>query len=358
MKILYAVQGTGNGHLSRAKDVIPLLQQKGEVDILVSGSQAEVQLPYTIKYKMHGMGFTFGKKGGIDFVKTFQDFRVFSLLKEVKKVPVKDYDLVINDFEPVTAWASFFSKTPCVSLSHQSAILSKKAPKPQEEDLMGKMVLKYYAPSKIKYGFHFDCFDTNISTPVIRKEIRQQTPTNEGHYTVYLPAFDDTYLVKKLKKIKEVKWQVFSKHNKNAYRQGNLYVQPINNKKFVESLVSCEGVLCGAGFETPAEALYLEKKLMVLPMKKQYEQHCNAAALAQMGIPVIKSLKKKNLNDIEDWIQHGQFIKVNYPDVTAKLIDEIFDSNLSDIADKEKNKEYVEKEYAVIQLYSGKSQRI
>ena len=39
MKILYAVQGTGNGHFSRAQDVIPLLKKKAQVDILVSGTQ-------------------------------------------------------------------------------------------------------------------------------------------------------------------------------------------------------------------------------------------------------------------------------------------------------------------------------
>ncbi|UZR93649.1 glycosyltransferase family protein [Chondrinema litorale] len=328
MKILYAVQGTGNGHLSRARDIIPELLKKGEVDILVSGTQAEVKLPYEIKYKMHGLGFTFGKKGGIDFMQTFNDFSVFKLAKEVRKVPVHDYDVIINDFEPVTAWASYFSKTPCIALSHQSAILSANSPKPDDEDMLGKLILKYYAPTKTKYGFHFDKFDNNITTPVIRQEIRTQTPTNKNHYTVYLPAFDDEYIVKKLKKIKDIEWHIFSKHNKYAYRQDNLYVQPIDNEKFIESLISCKGILCGAGFETPAEALYLEKKLMVLPMKKQYEQHCNAAALAKMGIPVINSLKKKSLKKVEDWVQSGCVLKVDYPNVTADLITEIFDKHL------------------------------
>ena len=64
MRILYAIQGTGNGHLSRARDIMPVLQQKGEVDIVVSGIQADVTLPYDIKYKLRGFSFIFGKKGG------------------------------------------------------------------------------------------------------------------------------------------------------------------------------------------------------------------------------------------------------------------------------------------------------
>jgi len=328
MKILYAIQGTGNGHISRAKDVIPILKQKGEVDILISGNQAEVKLPYKIDYKLHGMGFAFGKKGGIDWNKTFKDFNPLTLIKEIRKLPIKKYDIVINDFEPVSAWAAMYAKTPCVALSHQSAILAENSPKPKEENLIGKMVLKYYAPANEYYGFHFDKFNARISTPVIRKEIRESDATFNDYYTVYLPAYSHDYLAKKLSKIKDVKWHIFSKNIKSAYKQDNIHVQPVNSEGFIKSLTGCEGILCGAGFETPAESLFLEKKLMVVPMKKQYEQHCNAAALEQMGVPVLKSLKKKNLKKIENWIQNGKSPKVDYPDVTEEIVDNIFDKHL------------------------------
>jgi len=41
--------------------------------------------------------------------------------------------------------------------------------------------------------------------------------------------------------------------------------------------------------ETPAEALFFKKKLMVIPMKGQYEQLYNAECLKQLGVPIIKS---------------------------------------------------------------------
>ena len=40
MKILYAIQGTGNGHLSRAIDVIPDLKKIVKVDVFVSGQSS------------------------------------------------------------------------------------------------------------------------------------------------------------------------------------------------------------------------------------------------------------------------------------------------------------------------------
>ena len=71
MRILYAIQGTGNGHLSRARDVIPVLQKKGDLDLLVSGIQADVSLPFPTKYKLKGLSFIFGKNGGVDLWKTY-----------------------------------------------------------------------------------------------------------------------------------------------------------------------------------------------------------------------------------------------------------------------------------------------
>ncbi|MCU0354608.1 MAG: glycosyl transferase [Cytophagales bacterium] len=323
MKILYAIQGTGNGHISRARDIIPILQTKGELDLLVSGTQADVSLPYDIKYRLGGLSFVFGKKGGVDLYKTFKQAKSKRFVREIRSVPVESYDLVINDFEPVSAWACRLRKKACIGVSHQAAVLSPHAPQPDHTDLIGKMVLQSYAPVTTAYGFHFQAYDDHTYTPVIRREVRQWQSTDEGHYTVYLPAYDDDHLLETLGKLGEVRWDVFSKHCSAPREIGNVSIQPVSNEAFVQSLTTCTGILCGAGFETPAEALFLKKKVMVVPMKNQYEQHCNAAALAHMGVPVIKKLKKKHLPAIKDWIRNGQVIPVDYPDQTEQVIDRV-----------------------------------
>ena len=323
MKILYAIQGTGNGHLSRARDIIPILQKKGEVDILVSGTQADVNLPYQIKYKFKGLGFIFGKKGGIDILETYKKANLKRLFKEINSLPVEQYDVVINDFEPVSAWACYQKNKICVALSHQSAVLNKNAPQPGHTDLLGKAVLKNYAPSDIQFGFHFQAYDKNIFTPVVRKAIRETALQTKNHYTVYLPAYDDDRIVKALAPFKNVEWQIFSKHNKKPFQQKNISILPIQNEAFIGSLASAKGVLCGAGFETPAEALFMQKKLLVIPMKAQYEQHCNAAALEHMGVPVIKSLKKKHAGKLAAWLKSEEKTIVQYPDITESIIDSL-----------------------------------
>lgn len=323
MKILYAIQGTGNGHVSRARDIVPLLQLHHEVDVLISGTQADVDLPFPVKYRYNGLGFVFGKSGGIDLLETYKRSNLKVLFMEIDCLPIQHYDLVLNDFEPVSAWACYQKNKLCIGLSHQAAVLNKNVPSPKKSDVMGKAILKKYAPAKYHYGFHFQAYDANIFTPVIRRQIRELTPENKGHYTVYLPAYNDERILKVLSQVKDVRWDVFSKHNKKVRKEKNITIRPINNEGFIASMAAAEGVLCGAGFETPAEALFLKKKLLVIPMKGQYEQQCNAAALKDMGVPVIKSLKKKHLEKITAWLSSKEIISVDYPDNTAQILDMI-----------------------------------
>ncbi len=320
MKILFAIQGTGNGHLSRARDVYPELVKYGDVDVLISGIQADVDVPFPVKYKMYGLSFMFGKNGGVGIWETAKKLKIFRLIRDIRSLPIEDYDLVINDFEPVSAWACKRKKKPCISVSHQAAVLHPAAPKPAAGDWMGELVLRRYAPVTAAYGFHFKAFGENIFTPVIRKEIRDLAPTNKGHYTVYLPAYSDEAIVKHLSQFPNAQWHVFSKHNKQPFSAGNVHIMKIDNRAFIESMASGAGVLCGAGFEGPAEAMYLGKKVMVVPMQAQYEQQCNAAGAAAMGATVIKALNEQSYDAIRWWLQEGQPIHVDYPDNIAEVV--------------------------------------
>jgi len=325
MKVLYAIQGTGNGHLSRAYDIIPELKRYHETDIFVSGAQTEVTLPYPVKYKSKGLSFYFGKRGGVDFLKTIKYNSSKDVFKEINEFPVKKYDLIINDFEPISAWAAKQQGVPCISLSHQSALLSKKVPKPKIIDPIGELILRKYAPSNAKVGFHFKNYDKYIFTPVIRELVRNSISENRNHITVYLPAYDDKKLVRLLLRFPAVNWHIFSKHNSNPYHLGKISVYPIRNEDFVLSMASSNGVLCGAGFETPAEAMYLGKKLLVIPMLHQYEQHCNAASLKELKVPILKKLKESKLQKIEKWLEEGKPVDIKYADVAALAVKRVFE---------------------------------
>ncbi|KGL63161.1 glycosyltransferase family protein [Polaribacter sp. Hel1_85] len=322
MRILYAIQGTGNGHLTRAKEIIPILKQKGELDILISGNENNLELGFKVKYNLKGLNFTFGKKGGIDFWQSFKKMKLRRFYNEIKRLPIKDYDLIINDFEPVSAWAAKLNNVNIISLSHQNAVLDSASPK-YGKYKFEKYILKYYAPSKVRFGFHFKPYSSATFTPIIRKKIRTIKTSNKGHITVYLPSYKVEKIVKILSKIPIVKWHIFSKETNSLIFKKNIIIYPINEFDFIKSISSSSGVLCGAGFETPSEALYLKKRLMVIPMKNQYEQQCNALALKEMGVSVMKKLSRNRVPKIAKWIHSNTITEVAYPDTTEEIIEAI-----------------------------------
>ena len=54
MKIFYAVQATGNGHISRATQLFPYLQKYGTVDLFLSGNNASLKAEIPVKFKSKG----------------------------------------------------------------------------------------------------------------------------------------------------------------------------------------------------------------------------------------------------------------------------------------------------------------
>ncbi len=63
-------------------------------------------------------------------------------------------------------------------------------------------------------------------------------------------------------------------------------------------------------------------------MKNQYEQHLNAASLENLGVPVIKSLKKKYEYAIELWLNDQNNIHVDYPNNTMSIVESIVKNHI------------------------------
>ncbi len=326
MKILYAIQGTGNGHISRAREISPHLQNYGELDQMVSGASLDMKFPYLIKYKRKGVGFTFGKKGSVDMLDSIKKLRPLNFVKDIYQFPVKEYDVIINDFEPVTAWACMLQRKACLSLSHQAAFLSPNTPRFESKNTVAETILKRYAPCSSHIGFHFQPYDHFIQTPVIRSQVRESLITNKGHITVYLPAYSDDKLIKFFTAIKEIEWQVFSKHARKDYRYENVSVRALHNDAFIGSLSAGNGLITNGGFESPAEAMFLGKKVMAIPMQNQYEQLCNAAAMKQMGVTVINKIDADFEIRLREWLSDADPVHVDYKDQLPEMMEQIFRS--------------------------------
>lgn len=318
MKILYATQATGNGHLIRAKEIIPELRNHAHVDVLISGYHDSTSFPFEVKYRFKGLSYCYGKNGEIDVGRSVLKANLLLLARDILSLKIQKYDFIVNDFEPVSAWAALYRQVPLVGLSHQASFLSKQVPRPEKRDLLGEFVLKNFAPSSNEVAFHFKKYDKYILTPIIRRDIRLAKISNQGHVSVYLPAYDDEHIIKNLEVFKNTQFQVFSKYASYKYTKGNVDVFPISNKDWIDSVAASAGVVMGAGFEGPAEALFLGKRLYVIPMKRQYEQSCNAAALKDLGVFVGFDLEVDLLRDFDMWISSSA-IQIDFQDNVGKV---------------------------------------
>ena len=322
MKILYALQATGNGHIARANVLIPKLKEVADVDVFISGQNA--QLALNAKATHHkGISLFYSKKGGLNYKKIIQKNSIAQFLKSVCSFRLDAYDLIVNDFEPVTAYAAKLQHKNIIGLSHQAAVLHPKAPKPDRHNF-SKMILQKYAPVENSLGFHFTKYDHTVYHPILRDAIKKLHCEKEDYFLVYLPSFHNEEIYNVLSQIKDIDWVVFSPFSKVSKKQRNCTFFPIDEQLFTSYLATAKGVLCGAGFEFPAEVLYLKKMLYVIPIKGQFEQYCNYLALKELGVMGSEDL---NANKLKMWIGSEHLVEISFQDETEEVVQKLINPN-------------------------------
>ena len=340
LKILYAVQATGNGHIARAMQLVPYLQEYGEVDVFLSGSNSNLNAALPIKYRSKGLSLFYGNKGGLDYLRMWKELNLGSLWKEAHELPVEKYDLVINDFESITSLACKLKKVKSINFGHQASFMSDKTPKPSKNDFIGEWILKHYATATNNIGLHFESYDDFIYSPIIKDNIIKAQPTDKGHVAVYLAHYSDEVIINALNKCADIPFQVFSKSVSGIEQKGNVSLIPISNEGFNNSMISAAGVITGAGFETPAEALYLGKKLLCLPIRGQYEQLCNAAALERFRVPIIDKIDDQFTSTMYQWFSGLHPRPLALTKSTQDIVDIVIEKGLSQKVVNQSQEEY------------------
>ena len=326
MKILYAVQATGNGHISRAMELLPSLNLYGQTDVFLSGANSQLKADLPVRYRSKGLTLFYNNGGGLNYPKIISSLSPLRVWNEVKELPVEKYDVVINDFECITSLACAYKKIPSVNFGHQASFQSALTPRPARKEMIGESILKYFARATDYMGLHFEKYDDFIFEPVIKKDILMAKPVNKHHITVYLSSYSDEMVQKHFSKIKGFHFEVFSKQVSRPYTSGNISFIPVSNQLFTESMIKSGGIITGAGFETPAEALQLQKKLMVIPIRGQYEQLCNAAALERLGVKVLNKIDDSFGLAFDEWMQTDDQKKIEYGDAAPGLVSHLLEN--------------------------------
>lgn len=316
MKILYGVQATGNGHITRARIMARALAREGiQVDWVFSGRKPGDFFDMEIfgDYRLF-RGLTFvTRHGKVNYPRTLLQSNLWQLTRDIRQLDASCYPLVISDFEPVTAWAARRAGKPVLGISHQSAFLH---PVPKVDDnLITRLFMRYFAPVTQPAGVHWHHFGQPILPPLVESGGRP-LPVRADHILVYLPFASLSDFVPVLEQVPEVQFHVFHQESL-ATTAPNIHLHPFSREAFQDRLQQVGGVICSAGFELPSEAIQLGKKLLVQPVVGQMEQQSNALALQQLGYASVT--RRLDSQQIRTWLARPQPAPRPFPDVAAAL---------------------------------------
>ncbi len=318
MKIIYGIQATGNGHISRSRELVKALKREGhDVHCILSGRPAEqlwdmeVFEPYQV---FRGLTFV-TERGEIKYVKTTLQINIIQFFKDIRKLDLSAYDLVITDFEPITAYAAILQKRLSLGIGHQYAF-PYKVPFPKRE-LISALVLKWFAPASVNIGLHWHHFGAPILPPIIPSQHQAgQMEAEEDKIVVYLPFEEKKEVVEMLREFPSKEFYFYCSVKK-AEELGHIHLRPFSRDGFLHDLHSCEGVISNGGFELPSEALHLGKKVLCRPVSGQAEQIANGLALQQLNLGSVMNFLDKSA--VEMWLEKPSIAAQNYPDVASAI---------------------------------------
>lgn len=320
MKIFYGVQGTGNGHLSRARAMARALGHYPgvQVDWLFSGRQRDAYFDMALFDDFQcRRGLTFHANAGhLQPLKTLQHAGLLTLHRDIKTLDLSGYDLVISDYEPVTARAARRQGIPCIGVGHQYAFCF---PVPlRGGNLLSRTILRQFAPVTIPVGLHWHHFDQPILPPIVDLACGlSPRGDTENRVLVYLPFEDQSALLPLFSQFPHYEFYIYAP-GQDWRDDGHLHVRPLSRDGFQQDLVDSHWVICNAGFELISEALQLGKRIMAKPLRGQIEQLANAAALEQLGYAAIED--RIDRSALAFWFDCEPVApRIRYPDVAAAL---------------------------------------
>ena len=291
MRILYGVQATGQGHISRARAMANALRSHPvTVDWLFSGRPRDKLFDMEpFGDYMHRRGLTFiTRDGRIQHMRTALGNNLPRFLRDVMQLNVKDYDLVVTDFEPVTAWASRLRGVQSIGIGHQYAF-GGNAPT-AGNDWLSSLIMRNFAPVHTGLGLHWHGYDPHTLPPIL--DLGNTDTRQDDHYLVYLPFEDQNAVTRWLNGHDGYHFIQYAPGIDHEQR-GNVRRHPTSILAFKKDLHSCRGVICNSGFELISECLQLGKPALTKPLAGQTEQLSNAAALLELGYAT-------TMEDLED----------------------------------------------------------
>jgi uncharacterized protein (TIGR00661 family) len=208
-------------------------------------------------------------------------------------------DLIINFFEPLTGLLKLVRKcpVPVLSVGHQFMMEHPDNFRARgfvlQEPLMRQFVRLVGCGSTrlaLSYAKVEDLPEQRlyVCPPVLRSELFEQKPVVGDYLLVYLVNHGFAADV--------IRWHkanpsvpIHCFYDKSGAKpdeafDATLTFHALDGKRFLSMMAGCRGVVCTAGFESVAEATYLGKPLLCIPLQNHVEQAMNAIEASARGM--------------------------------------------------------------------------
>ncbi|MFW5821141.1 MAG: glycosyltransferase family protein [Bacteroidota bacterium] len=337
LKYMFIIQGEGRGHLTQAIRLKQILEGEGHtLDSVFFGVNPQRNFPgYLFDefskdicfFRSPNFVFKKNRKGirlSATLLHNFLRFPVFikSILKIKDAINQQKPDVVVNFYDMLGGMAYFLSnrKPEFYAISHHFLFEHPDFPVPDDFFLQKRLMIIHnrFAALKAKkrialsFKLQNSFRNTRILPPIIRSDIINAKPVNEGFILVYLlneGLAADLWNI--FRNNPDINFHLFYKSEKLKLTfPDNVKAKELNFQTFADSLVRCRGIICSAGFETVCEAAYLGKPVFLIPSENHYEQHGNlndatGAGIAKHYEDFDPNISPKKNEEFRSWCNMG-----------------------------------------------------
>ncbi len=344
-KIVYGVSGEGSGHSSRAREMAGHLCEKGHQVKLVSYDRGYRNLKDDFDVlETDGLRIA-SEDNEVSIVKTFTENikrlpEGYKSLQAVRRGLFKEFepDVVITDFEPITAHLANHYSLPLVTLDNQHRmryVMFDQPPHSTIDANVTKTIIRAMVPRpdvSLVISFHGGETSndrTFLFPPILRRAVIDRQPTDGRHILVYLTSGFESLL----DGLRHFTRESFLVYGYDRFDQaGPITFRPFSKDGFLDDLASAKAVIATAGFTLISEALRFRKPYMAMPMQGQFEQELNAFQLQRLGYG--KSVPELHTEAIGDFLyripEYAEKLKeyeIHDNQAIKDKLDELLDNN-------------------------------
>ena len=294
-RILYGFAGEGSGHSSRSRAMMAHLEKRGHRVLGASYDRGFRNLERDFELvELEGLSIA-TVNNRVAPVRTVAE-NLAKLTDGIAgarrlRAAFKTFQpqVAITDFEPLTAYLARHYRVPLITIDNQHRMRYMRCPVPRglrKDALVTAAVIRSMVPRpdvSLVTTFWFGEVTndrTFLFPPILRPEVLDRVPRDDGHVLVYFTHGFDAFLPH-LEALPEERFRIYGSEHRGE--RGNLSFHAPSQDGFLDALAGAKAVVATAGFTLLTESLHLGKPYLALPMAGQFEQELNAHLLAEAG---------------------------------------------------------------------------